>query len=38
MKSTKPPWVWVAMTLLALTVIAYAAMPPLHSTNRILAA
>src|SRR5450759_3949222 len=30
-------WVWVAMTVLALTVIAYVAMPP-TSTNRISAA
>jgi len=35
MKSTSPSWVWVAMALLALTVIAYVATPPLRSTTRI---
>jgi hypothetical protein len=38
MKTTSPPWVWLAMALLALTVIAYVATPPLRSTNRLSAA
>ena len=38
MKSRSPSWVWVAMALLALTVIGYVATPSMRSTTGMLAA
>jgi hypothetical protein len=38
MKSTSPPWMWVALALLALTFIGYVAMPAMRSTTGMLAA
>lgn len=34
MKTTSPSWVWTAIALSALMVIAYVAMVPLQSTSR----
>jgi hypothetical protein len=37
MKSTSPPWTWVALALLALAVIAYIATPSLRSADALFA-